>query len=195
MSFNLDRHDGASSCTTIVGRLGALCSIDGRDPTSAACSVLVVEVEVEGAKAESLLASSSERKGRLLKAGGRGPGDVLGLRTLLSQERDVAGPEFALVVELEVAGEVESVGIGWLVCALFTPPLASKVESASYFMALTSIKDLAEDETPAIEEMKVAEEAHEPTTPKSALSQCYICGPGAIELSRFSPLPLLTKVV
>jgi hypothetical protein len=162
--------------------------MDGKDLSSATCSVLVVD---EGAKAESLLASSSDRKGRLLKAGG--PGDVLGLRTLLSQERDVAGLEFALVVELEVAGDGESVGIGWLVCALFTPLSTSRVEAASFFMALTSIKDLAEDETPAIEEMKVAGEAHEPT-PKSALSQCYIRGQGAIELSRFSPLRLLTKV-
>lgn len=152
-------------------------------------------VEGEGAKAESLLASSSDRKDCLLKAGGRGPGDVLGLRTLLSQERDVAGLASALVVELEVAGDGESVGIGWSVCALCTPLSTSRVESASFFMALTSIKDLAEDETPAIEEMKVAGEAHEPTTPKSALSQCYIRGQGAIELSRFSPLRLLTKVV
>lgn len=136
----------------MVGRLGTLCNLEGGDAFTI-WSVLVVNVE--GAKAESLLASSSD-KNDLLKAEARGPGEVLGLRTPLSQERGAVDLECSLAVEQEFAGDGERVGSGdESYCAIFTPPSASGVDSASSLMALASIKDLAVDETRKMEEMNV----------------------------------------
>jgi hypothetical protein len=88
----------------MAGRLGVLRRLVGEEGS------LLVAVQLEDAKAESLRSSSSASS-VLFRAEALGPGEVRGRRTLLSQPR-VAGPFNAGLVGLESAGAGARLGGG-----------------------------------------------------------------------------------
>lgn len=120
-----------SSWTTMAGRLGVLRRLVGDEGS------LLLAVQFEDAKAESLRSSSSASICVLLRADALGPGLVRGRRTLLSHPR-VAGPFNEGFAAFEGASaEGERCALGSEVVATRTLPEVSVASTAASSLIAT----------------------------------------------------------